>query len=55
MPDLERLRIRAAVVAATLEAWKQLRRAPGQAFTAEFVASMLRRLDAVLRAGGGYT
>lgn len=35
MPDLERLRTRAAVIGAALEAWEQLRRAPGQPFTAE--------------------
>lgn len=55
MPDLERPRTRGAVIAATLEAWEQLRRAPGQPFTAELVASMPRRLNAVLGAGGGYT
>ena len=38
-----------------LQAWERLRSDEGQALTAELVASMPRRLEAVLAAGGGYT
>lgn len=55
IPDVQRPQTRAAVIAGALQAWEQLRRDPGQLFTNELVASMPRRLNAVLAAGGGYT
>lgn len=46
---------RESVVIAAVEAWEGLRGAAGQQMVSNNVASMSRRLNAVLAVGGGYT
>lgn len=55
MPEQDRGRNRDAVVRSAMQAWEHLRRPPGQDITSALVASMPKRLNAVLAAGGAYT
>lgn len=55
MPERDRGRNRAAVVRSALQAREHLRRPLGQEMTSALVASMPKRLNAVLAAGGAYT